>query len=75
MAGLWQHQQLAARHRWAEVESASGSMPALMPPGINDNYEYRMGPIPSVGEHTDAILEELGLSENEISQLRQAGTI
>ena len=75
MTGLWQHQQLAARQRWAEVESASGLMPALIPPGINDTYDYRMGPIPSVGEHTVTILEELGLSENEISQLRQAGTI
>ena len=75
MAGLWQHQQLAARQRWAEVESASGSMPALIPPGINNAYEYRMGPIPSVGEHTTSILQELGLSQNEISALRQAGAI
>ena len=75
MAGLWQHQQLAARQRWAEVESASVSMPALIPPGINNAYEYRMGPIPSVGEHTTSILQELGLSQNEISALRQAGAI
>ena len=75
MAGLWQHQQLAARQRWANVESESGTMSALIPPGINNAYDYRMGPIPSVGEHTTTILQELGLSQHEISALRQAGTI
>ena len=75
MAGLWQHQQLAARQRWANVESESGTMPALIPPGINNAYDYRMGPIPRVGEHTTTILQELGLSQHEISALRQAGTI
>jgi crotonobetainyl-CoA:carnitine CoA-transferase CaiB-like acyl-CoA transferase len=75
MAGLWQHQQLAARQRWANVESESGTMPALIPPGINNAYDYRMGPIPRVGEHTTTILQELGLSQHEISTLRQAGTI
>jgi crotonobetainyl-CoA:carnitine CoA-transferase CaiB-like acyl-CoA transferase len=31
--------------------------------------------VPAVGEHTDAILAELGLDEGQIARLRQAGTI
>jgi len=34
-----------------------------------------MGPIPSVGEHTDAILAEIGYGEIEIARLRSAQTI
>jgi crotonobetainyl-CoA:carnitine CoA-transferase CaiB-like acyl-CoA transferase len=29
-----------------------------------------MGPVPSLGQHTDAILAELGLSEADIGALR-----
>jgi crotonobetainyl-CoA:carnitine CoA-transferase CaiB-like acyl-CoA transferase len=36
-------------------------LPALLPPGRNSAYDYRMDPIPQVGEHTQAILQELGL--------------
>jgi formyl-CoA transferase len=34
----------------------------------------RTGP-PALGEHTDAILDELGISEGERAQLRSDGTI
>jgi itaconate CoA-transferase len=61
MRDVWQHPQLAARGRWTEVDSPAGPVPALKPPGINDRFAYRMGPIPAVGEHTQAILRELGL--------------
>jgi len=33
------------------------------------------GPPPAVGEHTDAILAEAGLSAPEIARLRQAGVV
>jgi len=65
MRDVWQHPQLAARGRWTEVESPAGPVPALKPPGINDRFAYRMGPIPAVGEHTQAILRELGLVSAE----------
>jgi crotonobetainyl-CoA:carnitine CoA-transferase CaiB-like acyl-CoA transferase len=75
MAGLWKHQQLKARNRWTEVDSPNGSIAALLPPGMNDSYDYRMDPIPSVGEHTDSILKELGLSESEIASMRASSAI
>jgi crotonobetainyl-CoA:carnitine CoA-transferase CaiB-like acyl-CoA transferase len=60
MAGLWAHPQLAARDRWREVATPSGTIPALLPPGQDDS---RMDPVPALGAHTSAILAELGLSE------------
>jgi itaconate CoA-transferase len=59
MAGLWAHPQLKARERWRSVGSPAGEIPALLPPGRNSSFEYRMGPVPAVGEHTQKILEEL----------------
>ena len=75
MEGLWKHDQLKARHRWTEVNTPNGQIPALLPPGLNDSYEYRMDPVPSVGQHTDAILKELGIAESEIANMRASGAI
>jgi itaconate CoA-transferase len=62
MAGLWSHPQLKARERWREVGSPAGEIPALLPPGRNKSFEYRMDAVPAVGEHTEAILRELGIA-------------
>lgn len=59
MAGLWAHPQLAARNRWVDVETAAGPVPALLPPGQTG---ARMDAVPAVGQHTAAILAELGVS-------------
>lgn len=75
MEGLWQHEQLKARKRWTEVGTPNGQIAALLPPGLNDSYEYRMDPVPSVGQHTDVILKELGVSESEIASMRESGAI
>ncbi len=75
MHQFWDHPQLRARDRWHSVESPNGPIPALLPPGINTAYEYRMDKIPAVGEHTERILKELGYSKESIEQLKQAGAI
>ena len=75
MQGLWNHDQLKARNRWVDVSSPAGPIPAMLPPGINDSYEYRMDPIPSVGEHTNSILAEIGITQNEIEKMRSSGAI
>jgi itaconate CoA-transferase len=59
MAGVWAHPQLRARERWRTVGSPAGAIPALLPPGRNNRFDYRMDPVPGVGEHTAAILKEL----------------
>ena len=75
MEGLWKHEQLKARNRWTEVGTPNGNIAALLPPGLNDTYNYRMDPIPAVGEHTDSILKELGLAESDIASMRASGAI
>jgi crotonobetainyl-CoA:carnitine CoA-transferase CaiB-like acyl-CoA transferase len=62
MAALWSHPQLKARERWCIVGSPAGQIPAMLPPGRNSSFSYRMDAVPRVGEHTEAILKDL---ENE----------
>ncbi len=62
MADLWAHPQLKARQRWVDIDTPQGKLPALLPPGQSDAFNYTMGAIPSVGEHTSSILAELGIS-------------
>ena len=75
MAGLWDHQQLKARNRWQPVGSPVGEIPALLPPGKNSAYEYRMDPIPAIGEHTEQILAEIGFSVEQITEMRSSKAI
>ena len=75
MAGLWAHPQLQARDRWRDVGSPAGLIPALLPPGRQSAFDYRMDPVPSVGEHTDAILQSLGRNAADIAALRTAEAI
>jgi itaconate CoA-transferase len=57
MAGLRTHPQLVARDRWREVATPVGPIPTLLPPGQRD---ARMDAVPALGEHSAAILAELG---------------
>jgi crotonobetainyl-CoA:carnitine CoA-transferase CaiB-like acyl-CoA transferase len=75
MHAVWDHPQLRARDRWREVDSPAGRIPALLPPGSWEDEPPRMDAVPSLGQHTAAILEGLGYSENRIAQLRSAGAI
>ena len=71
MGDLWQHEQLRARERWAEIATPGGRVPALYPPHhVGGEPPPPMGAVPALGEHTDAILAELGLSADAIQALR-----
>jgi itaconate CoA-transferase len=69
------HPQLEARDRWREVGSPVGPLRALLPPATMDDTEPVMAPIPSVGEHTDKILAELGYRDDAVATLRQSAAI
>ncbi len=75
MAELWEHPQLQARGRLQPVQTPEGPITALLPPGAHSSFDYRMDPIPAVGEHTDAILRALGRSDAQVAALRASGAI
>jgi len=75
MRSFLDHPQLAARDRWREVGSPIGPLRVLLPPATPADTEPVMALIPGVGEHTDAILEELGYGEESIGALRREEAI
>lgn len=74
MADVWAHPQLEARRRWSEISTPAGPVPCLVPPGRSPG-QSRTGPVPALGEHTDAILSELGYSSEAIDRLRRERVI
>ncbi len=70
MQDVWAHPQLKARNRWREIGTASGHVPALLPPGSWQHDAPRMDPVPALGEHTDPILETMGYTKDQIAGLR-----
>jgi len=75
MQGVWDHPQLKARDRWREVDSPSGKLPSLLPPGHNTAFTPRMDGVPGLGQHTGGILSELGISAQEQARLGAAGVV
>lgn len=70
------HPVLAERDRWRDVTLPGGlAVPALIPPVDLAGVAPRMDPVPGVGEHTDAVLAELGYGKAEIGALRGDGVI
>ena len=75
MAEVWEHPQLKARQRWTTVETAKGTVPALIPPGSWQHGAARMDPVPALGQHTAAILDSLGYSAAQIDALSSEGAV
>ncbi|WP_418318556.1 CaiB/BaiF CoA transferase family protein [Piscinibacter sakaiensis] len=74
MHEVWEHPQLKARNRWREVRTSAGPIPAMLPPG-SWNEGPRMDPVPALGEHTEAVLAELGIDAEGVRALRAAEAI
>src|SRR5690625_1081213 len=75
MQDHWQHPQLQARQHWPHTESPIGTLPALLAPVAQPSFEYRMDPVPALGEHSAAILEQLGYEADVIAELRDREVI
>ena len=75
MHDVWNHPQLRERGRWREVGTTAGNIPALLPPGSWEEGPPRMDAVPALGQHTDAILGELGYSKERIAALRAGKAI
>lgn len=63
-----EHPQLRERGCWREIESPAGPLRALLPPVRMEGVEPAMGPVPTLGEHTRAILDELGFAAADVER-------
>jgi itaconate CoA-transferase len=70
-----EHPQLRALNRWRAVETEAGPIDVLLPPLTVQNMTAPVGPVPALGEHTEAILRELGYETGDLESLRQDGVI
>ena len=69
------HPHLQARDRWRRVDTPRGEINALLPPPVISGMELGMGAVPGLGQHTDAVLRDVGYSAEEIAGLRADGAI
>ncbi|QYN39328.1 CoA transferase [Pseudonocardia sp. DSM 110487] len=69
------HPVLEKRERWLPVDVPGGTIAALRPPVDIAGVEPVMGPVPALGAHTDAILRELGRTDDQITSLRDRGVV
>jgi itaconate CoA-transferase len=71
VGGFLSHPQLAERDAWRTIETPSGPVRALRPPARIAGVEPVMGAVPSLGQHTDRILGELGFDAATIGGWRK----
>jgi len=74
ISDIWSHPQLKARDRWTAIETPAVRLPALCPPGMGPDWPAKMGPVPKLGEHTDAIRVHLGYTDN-MADLHAKGVV
>jgi crotonobetainyl-CoA:carnitine CoA-transferase CaiB-like acyl-CoA transferase len=69
------HPQLVERGRWREFGSPAGPLLGLLPPPDSPDWDLRLDPVPALGEHTEAVLGELGFGPAELAAMRAAAVI
>ena len=69
------HPQLTARSRWTEIGSEAGPLRALPPPVAIEGVEPVMGAVPALGQHTSAILQELGFADDVVANWKREKVI
>ena len=65
------HPQLAVRDAWREVGSPNGPIKAMLPPVRMEGVAPAMGPVPAVGQHSEAILREFGFDSETIAKWKR----
>jgi itaconate CoA-transferase len=69
------HPQLTTRDRWRDIDSPVGPLPVPLPPITFPGDPPRLEAVPALGQHTDAILAELGYGKTEIADLHATATV
>jgi crotonobetainyl-CoA:carnitine CoA-transferase CaiB-like acyl-CoA transferase len=64
---LTSHPQLRARDRLRTVRTPGGDMEAFLPPVERAGLEPLMGPVPALGEHTEAVRAEFGTTAGQVT--------
>jgi itaconate CoA-transferase len=75
VAEFLNHPQLAARDCWRGIGSPAGALRATVPPVRMEGVDPAMGDVPALGQHTQAILEELGVDRGIVAAWRREGAI
>jgi itaconate CoA-transferase len=75
VAQYLEHPQLVGRDGRREIGSPAGTLRATIPPVRMDGVEPALGDVPALGQHTDAILGELGIDRDTIAAWRREGVI
>lgn len=73
--GLIDHPQLSSRDRWRTIDSPVGELKALLPPMNFGDVELPTGDIPALGENTQAVLDEVGISQQDFELLLAQGSV
>lgn len=53
------------RDRWRTVSTEAGDIRGVLPPMTFRDIELPMGAVPALGEHTNQILDELSLPDED----------
>lgn len=72
---LENHVQLASRERWFEIEVNEKPFKMLKHPMNIVGMPTRLDPVPTLGEHTNEILQALGYEEESVRELRKAAVV
>ncbi|GIH06712.1 dehydratase [Rhizocola hellebori] len=75
VAEVVEHPQLVTRQRWLTVDAPAGPVAVPLAPPVSSAWRTPAGPVPALGEHTDAILGELGYDDVAIRRLHDEGVV
>ena len=71
MDKVWNHEQLKKLNRFIVTDTPAGEVSTFLPPTNNSEFDPAISPIPSLGEHSQQILGELGFTNNEIKAFQE----
>jgi crotonobetainyl-CoA:carnitine CoA-transferase CaiB-like acyl-CoA transferase len=74
LADVLVHPQLEARDRWRTVMTPVGPIRALRS-AVEPVGEVALADVPSLGQHTDAVLVELGYEPDAVARLRDTNVV